>query len=123
MLYEPICGRAKTSPVLSFGSKISSAIMSFSLQLAPWIIELCFFDDELKDNFKKVYASVNKIKENLKLMWLSCGKEDGLYDASTEFVKLLDEKGIENESLFSEGGHTWMNCRLYLSTIAPKLFK
>lgn len=81
------------------------------------------FDNELEDNFKNVYASTDNIKENLKLMWLSCGKEDGLFNASVEFVNLLDEKGIENESLFSEGGHTWMNCRLYLSTIAPKLFK
>jgi enterochelin esterase-like enzyme len=81
------------------------------------------FDGELDNNFKNVYASSEKIKENLNLLWVSCGKEDGLYNISLEFLKKLDEKEIKYESLFSPGGHTWMNCRLYLSTISPKLFK
>lgn len=81
------------------------------------------FENELEDNLKNVYASPEKIKDNLSLLWLSCGKEDGLYNASVAFLKKLDEKEIEYESLFTPGGHTWMNCRLYLSTIASKLFK
>jgi hypothetical protein len=36
---------------------------------------------------------------------------------------VLDEKKIKHETLISDGGHTWMNCKLYLSTIAQKLFQ
>ena len=40
-----------------------------------------------------------------------------------EGLKVLDEKKIKYEKYISEGGHTWMNCKVYLSIILQKLFK
>ncbi|RYF58718.1 MAG: esterase [Cytophagaceae bacterium] len=59
----------------------------------------------------------------LKLFWIGVGKEDMLYPVINDYMKVLNEKKIRHETLISEGGHTWMNCKLYLSTIAQKLFK
>jgi hypothetical protein len=36
---------------------------------------------------------------------------------------VLDQKKIKHETFISGGGHTWMNCRLFLTLIAQKLFK
>lgn len=81
------------------------------------------FANELQDNFKNKYASPELINKNLKLMWVSCGKDDGLYNAAVQFTSLLKDKGIRYQTFFSDGGHTWMNCRLYISEVAKLLFK
>jgi enterochelin esterase-like enzyme len=61
--------------------------------------------------------------QRLKLFWIGVGKDDGLYPVISDYLKVLDEKKIKHETFISDGGHTWMNCKLYLSTIAQKLFK
>ncbi|GAB3522457.1 alpha/beta hydrolase [Emticicia fontis] len=63
------------------------------------------------------------VNKNLKLFWIGVGKEDRLNGVNQEFMQVLDQKKIKYESLISDGGHTGMNCKRYLSTIAQKLFK
>ena len=81
------------------------------------------FVNEFQESFKNNYASPELINKNLKLLWVSCGKDDGLYKASVEFTALLKDKGIRYLTYFPDGGHTWMNCRLYISEITKRLFK
>lgn len=50
-------------------------------------------------------------------------KADTLYRFIDKYFKVPDEKGIHYEKFISEGGHAWLNCKLYLSIIAQKLFK
>ena len=69
------------------------------------------------------FTDVEHTNKRLKLFWIGVGKEDMLYNVITEYLKVLDEKGIKHESFISDGGHTWMNCKLYLATISQKLFK
>lgn len=80
------------------------------------------FERELNDNMKNIYAPVEKLN-NLKLLWLSCGKEDGLYTATSIFSNLLTQNNIKHQVFFPEGGHTWMNCRLFITETAQLLFK
>jgi enterochelin esterase-like enzyme len=80
------------------------------------------FDRELNDNMKNVYAPADQLKK-LRILWISCGKDDGLYAASKTFDTLLTQNNINHRTLFSEGGHTWMNCRLYITETAQLLFK
>jgi len=54
---------------------------------------------------------------------VSCGRDDGLYEASVKFTGLLKDKGINHETFFTDGGHTWMNCRLFLAETARRLFE
>jgi len=81
------------------------------------------FSNELENNFKNSYASAGALNKNLKLLWVSCGKDDGLYNASVEFTTLLENKSIRHKTFFSEGGHTWMNSRLFISEISKLLFQ
>jgi enterochelin esterase-like enzyme len=58
-----------------------------------------------------------------KLYWVGCGEADGLITSNKALVEVLKTKGINNKSLWTSGGHTWTNWRIYLSELAPLLFK
>ncbi|RYY31470.1 MAG: esterase [Chitinophagaceae bacterium] len=79
--------------------------------------------NEFERNNATAFANPAAVNKQLKLFWIGVGKEDMLYNVAQDYMKVLDEKKIKYESFISEGGHTWMNCKLYLSTIAQKLFK
>ena len=79
--------------------------------------------EEFERNNAVAFANPQLTNQQLKLFWIGVGKEDGLYPVIAEYMKVLDEKKIKHETFISDGGHTWMNCKLYLATIAQKLFK
>lgn len=82
------------------------------------------FGNEWNTNFDNgTYSAPEKINKEVKYLWVSCGTADGLCSASRGLDTSLTEKGIKHTAHFSDGGHTWMNCRDYLETIAQKLFK
>lgn len=59
----------------------------------------------------------------LKLLWLGVGREDFLYRQAVTFDEYLEEKKIEHQSLVTDGGHTWMNARHYLTETLQLFFK
>jgi len=60
----------------------------------------------------------------LKLYYLACGLEDRIcVERSKNLDALLKQVGINHETNFSSGGHTWANWRIYLNELAPKLFQ
>ena len=79
--------------------------------------------EEFNRNNAVAFANPLRTNEQLKLFWIGVGKEDFLYPVVSDYLKVLDEKKIKHQTFISEGGHTWMNCKLYLATIAEKLFK
>ena len=79
--------------------------------------------NEFDRNNEVFFKNVEQANKNLKLFWIGVGKEDGLYAVNQEYMQVLDQKKIKYESLITDGGHTWMNVKHYLSVIAPKLFK
>lgn len=79
--------------------------------------------NEFERNNELAFKDPAVTNKNLKLFWIGVGKEDGLYPVINDYLQVLDQKKIAHETLISDGGHTWMNCKLYLSTIAQKLFK
>lgn len=79
--------------------------------------------DEFDRNNEVAFKDPSITNQRLKLFWIGVGKEDGLYSVIADYLKVVDEKKIKHETLISDGGHTWMNCKLYLATIAQKLFK
>ncbi|WP_026461527.1 esterase [Adhaeribacter aquaticus] len=94
-------------------------------ELFSWVCG--FAPGMLKEEFDRnnavAFANPAKMNQQLKLFWIGVGKEDFLHPVIMDYRKILDEKKIKHEFLLSEGGHTWMNCKLYLTTIAQKLFK
>ena len=71
------------------------------------------FDNKLKIQFSKKPA----------LYWIGIGTADFLYQANTDFRKLLDEKGYKYTYYETGEGHIWKNWRIYLTEFAPLLFK
>jgi enterochelin esterase-like enzyme len=94
-------------------------------ELFSWVCG--FAPGMLKEEFDRnnavAFANPSQTNRNLKLFWIGVGKEDGLYPVVSDYLKVLDEKKINHETFISDGGHTWMNCKLYLSTILQRLFK
>jgi enterochelin esterase family protein len=62
-------------------------------------------------------------KRGLNLLWFSTGKDDGLIATTRSTVELLKKHGFKPVFLESEGAHTWLNWRDYLSAFAPQLFQ
>jgi len=74
--------------------------------------------------FPNVDARLNSLRTSgYKLYWIGCGKDDFLYDAAQSLVGKLDGAGMEYTYRESTGGHTWSNWRIYLSELAPLLFR
>src|SRR6188474_1329289 len=84
-------------------------------ELSAWICG--FAPGMLKEEFERnnagAFNDVILTNKRLKLFWIGVGKEDMLYNVIADYLKVLDEKGIKHESFISDGGHTWMNCKLY----------
>jgi enterochelin esterase-like enzyme len=62
-------------------------------------------------------------KSGVKLYWVGVGKEDFLYKSVEDLRKFLDKHQFKYIYRESSGGHTWANWRIYLSELAPMLFK
>jgi enterochelin esterase family protein len=74
--------------------------------------------------FQNVDARLNSLRTSgYKLYWIGCGTDDFLYDAAQNLVRKLDEAGMEYTYRESTGGHTWSNWRIYLTELAPLLFR
>ena len=82
------------------------------------------FGPEISANFENgTYAPAAEINEKMNLVWLSCGTSDFLYQSSLQLEKNFQERGIEHKTMYPGGGHTWMNCRDYITAVAQLLFK
>jgi len=63
------------------------------------------------------------LKRGLKLLWFATGRADFLIETSRSSVALMKKHGFSPVFVESEGGHTWLNWRDYLSEFAPQLFR
>ena len=74
--------------------------------------------EELENQFKVLKS------KNPKLYWVGCGVNDPLaYQGSKSLTELLKKDGFNYVFRETPGGHTWANWRIYLSEMAPVLFK
>ena len=87
-----------------------SWLASYSAYLTPEVMDIYF--PNLQNDIK-----------SLDLMWFGVGTSDFLYRNVLDHQKYFDEKGIVYEKMFTEGGHTWMNARTYLTETLQKFFK
>ena len=61
--------------------------------------------------------------KQIRLLWLSCGKEDRLLDANTSFHAALEDQKIPHVWHVESGGHTWPVWKNDLYLFAPLLFR
>jgi enterochelin esterase-like enzyme len=78
---------------------------------------------EMESSYQSLVSNPEATNKQLKLLWVSVGTEDFLYNNTAEFLNYLTSKKINYKSLVTGGGHTWMNVKTYLAETAQLLFK
>jgi enterochelin esterase family protein len=79
--------------------------------------------EEFKTHFSNWSPDANQINSKLKLFTISVGTEDFLYESVKNNITMFKDKGINIKPFIVDGGHTWMNCKLFLSTTLQEIFK
>lgn len=79
--------------------------------------------EEFKKNFSNYAPNAELMNKQLKLFTISVGTDDFLYESVKQNIALFREKGLNVKDYIVDGGHTWMNCKLYLATTLQQLFK
>jgi len=80
------------------------------------------------DHFEPLFPAVTpqsgaQIQAKLKLLWIACGTEDGLFQPNQKFIAWLKGNGMQPTPIQTPGMHVWMVWRENLSTFAPLLFQ
>ena len=78
---------------------------------------------EMDRNYQSLVSDPGNTNKQLKLLWVSVGNEDFLYNDVAAFLNYLTSKKINYKSLITGGGHTWMNTKVFLTETAQLLFK
>jgi enterochelin esterase-like enzyme len=79
--------------------------------------------EEFQKNFTDWKPDAAKINSQLKLFTISVGTEDFLYESVKKNLAMFEEKNVKVKPYIVSGGHTWMNCKLYLATTLQEIFK
>lgn len=75
-----------------------------------------------EEDFKDILANPAKANAKLRLLWVSCGRQDFLYQANRQFAETLKAKGVKLTYRETEGAHVWSVWRNNLNDSAPLLF-
>jgi enterochelin esterase family protein len=80
------------------------------------------------DHFAPLFPAITpqtaaQIQSKLKLLWIACGTEDGLYQPNQNFIAWLKSQGLTPTGISTPGMHAWMVWRGNLSAFAPLLFQ
>lgn len=79
--------------------------------------------EEFKKNFSNYAPNAELMNKQLKLFTISVGTDDFLYESVKQNIALFREKGLNVKDYIVDGGHTWMNCKLFLATTLQEIFK
>jgi enterochelin esterase family protein len=79
-----------------------SYVCAYSSYLTP---------QEIESSYKYLVDQPERTNKLFKLLWVSVGTEDFLYQQTVEYMNYLKEKKVKFESLVTDGGHTWMNVK------------
>jgi enterochelin esterase-like enzyme len=79
-------------------------------------------------NFAELFPGITpqtgaEVQAKLKLLWIACGTEDGLYQPNQNFIAWLKTNGMTPTAISTSGMHQWTVWRENLSTFAPLLFQ
>ena len=79
--------------------------------------------EEFRKNFTNWSPDDELMNRQLKLFSISISTEDFLYESVMQNIAMFREKNLNLQTLIVPGGHTWMNCKLYLAGTLQQLFK
>ncbi len=81
------------------------------------------FSSALFGNSSGLVSDPTAASKQLRLLWVSCGDEDRLMDASKSFHTSLEEKNVPHLWHVDSGGHTWPVWKNDLYHLSQRLFR
>ena len=107
---------------LSMGGAESLYIGLNALDQFAWIG--AFSSGGLGTNLAGIYPALDaKANDKLRLLWIACGKEDGLIASNRNLIEWLKSKGVHHTWLETSGAHSFRVWRRYLAEFTPLLFQ
>ncbi len=106
---------------LSMGGAESLLIGLNTLDRFQWVG--AFSSGGLRADFDQAFPRLSSTANaQLRLLWISCGREDGLFKANQQFVDWLSSRNIQHSWNPAPGGHNFRFWRRNLAELAPLLF-
>ena len=107
---------------LSMGGAESLVVGLNQLGRFAWVG--AFSSGGLNTNFVSQFPSLDKkANDKLRLLWIACGKDDGLLKLNEQLCDWLKSKDIKYTWEESSGWHSFLVWRRYLAEFAPLLFQ
>jgi enterochelin esterase family protein len=107
---------------LSMGGSESLLSGLNNLKSFAWIGS--FSSGGLTEEFDKEFPALDsEANQQLKLLWVACGRDDRRITFNRKFREWLKTKGIEHKDIETPGAHTWMVWRRNLTEFASLLFR
>jgi enterochelin esterase family protein len=107
---------------LSMGGAESLTVGLNNLDRFAWVG--AFSSGGLNTNFSAAFPALDAAaNRRLRLLWVSCGKDDGLIESNRQFVHWLESRGLHCAWREVPGGHSWRVWRRNLAAFAPLLFR
>jgi enterochelin esterase-like enzyme len=107
---------------LSMGGAESLLVGLNHLDRFAWIG--AFSSGGLGDDYQKLFSNINsRTNPQPLLLWISCGKEDRLFEGNEKLRNWLQSKDVRLTWVETPGGHSWMVWRRNLAALVPLLFK
>jgi enterochelin esterase-like enzyme len=107
---------------LSMGGAEASFVGLNALDRFAWVgaFSAGGLDDNVQANFPNLDR---KASASLRLLWISCGKDDALFPKDQQLRDWLQSQGFSVHWIETEGGHEWPVWRRNLAEFAPLLFQ
>lgn len=68
-------------------------------------------------------AKVKAKNDEIRLLWIACGKKDFLFQANHKLIERLKADNTQHVARITDGGHEWQLWRRYLNEFVPLLFQ
>ena len=107
---------------LSMGGAESLTVGLNNLDRFAWIG--AFSSGGMGSNFSTTFPALDAgANERLRLLWISCGKDDRLLEPNRQFIEFLETKQVHHTWTEVPGVHSWRVWRRNLADFAPLLFR
>ena len=114
--------KARAIAGLSMGGSESLLVGLNALDRFAWVG--AFSSGGLGTNFPSEFPALDeKANRQLRLLWVGCGKQDGLLSANQKLSEWLDSKAVRHTWVHTPGQHSFRVWRRYLAQYAPLLFQ
>ena len=107
---------------LSMGGAESLFVGLNNLDRFAWVG--AFSSGGLGEDYAKIFPGLDsKANSQLRLLWISCGRDDRLFEPNQKLRDWLRSRQIRLDWIETPGMHAWMVWRRNLASFAPLLFQ